>query len=240
MTRQTIRLFNSDPAIHTSFCDHFISCISSYLPRPSSITTLDKLHLIDSVASCNLLSKGTDQSTVFHKAVYSSFDNIQFINSDFAVSYYSLVSTILSDLKQSTGYSGDWAVQRYPTLRFHLPSNISVFEFHRDSDYLHPLAEINCFYALNHCTSSSALHVEQNLGFEDYSPLELDPGQYALLNTSIFKHGDFINTTGNTRVSMDFRFIPCDALGTPKTSLSSSLKFSTDSYFMHEDLLLHS
>ena len=69
------------------------------------------------------------------------------------------------------------------------------------------IREINCFYALNQCLDSSALQAENNLGFEDYY-LELNPGEYAILNTSIFKHGDFLNKTKKTRVSMDFRDIP--------------------------------
>ena len=46
---------------------------------------------------------------------------------------------------------------------------------------------------MNECINSSALHVEKNLGFEDYVPLNLKPGEYAILNTSIYKHGDFKN-----------------------------------------------
>ena len=81
---------------------------------------------------------------------------------------------IIDQLKNETSYFGEWAIQRYPTIRFHFPNNVSVFEFHRDSNYLHPIGEINCFYALNECINSSALHVE-NLGFEDYVPLNLNP-----------------------------------------------------------------
>ena len=75
---------------------------------------------------------------------------------------------IVEILKNETGYLGEWAIQRYPTIRFQFPENVSVFEFHRDSNYSHPIGEINCFYALNECIDSSALHVEKNLGFEDY------------------------------------------------------------------------
>ena len=154
--------------------------------------------------------------------------------SKFWLSYRSLCLEIVNKLKKETGYSKDWAIQRFPNFRFQFPNNISVFEFHRDSDYEHPLGEINCFYALTKCENSSALHVEKNLGFEDYVPLNLNPGQYALLNTSIYKHGDILNETKKTRISMDFRFIPISKLSEGRISLTKGIEFNTNSYFIRE------
>ena len=99
---------------------------------------------------------------------------------------------------------------------------------------MHPIGETNCFYALNECINSSALHIEKNLGFEDYQPLNLQSGEYAILNTSIYKHGDFVNKTRKTRVSMDFRFIPSKFLSNDVSSLTKKIKFTSDSYFVNE------
>ena len=104
---------------------------------------------------------------------------------------------------------------------------------------MHPLGEINCFYAINECLDTSALHVEKNLGFEDYFPLNLKAGEYAILNTSIFKHGDYMNKTSKTRVSMDFRFIPRKNLNPSNSSLSKGIRFSSDSYFISEKDLIN-
>ena len=90
------------------------------------------------------------------------------------------------------------------------------------------------FYSFNECYNSSALQVEENLGFEDYVPINLKPGDYALLNTSIYKHGDILNKTSKTRVSMDFRLIPERLLDNKKASLSKGMKFNTDCYFIKE------
>ncbi len=182
----------------------------------------------------SLLEKGTDQSTVFHKAIYSSFDDPNFFATDFWKNYKDLSLVVLQKLKNQTGYFGEWAVQRFPTIRFHFPNNISVFEFHRDSNYSHPIGEINCFYALTECFKSSALQVERNLGFEDYVPLNLKAGEYAILNTSIYKHGDILNKTNKTRISMDFRFIPDIQLKNNKSSLTKGIKFTSSSYFIKE------
>ena len=159
---------------------------------------------------------------------------MSFDDSDFHVSYLKLGRLIVDHLIHTYRYSGSWCIQRYPTVRFHLPGNISVFEFHRDSDYKHPFAEVNCFYALTQCKSSSSLHVERNLGLRNFFPLDLDAGEYSLLNTSVFAHGDLVNSEPNTRISFDFRFVPLECLDSldHSTSLSSARIFSEHDYFL--------
>ena len=232
MTQQIIHIIKSADKIRDSFVSHFKNSFSLIYFNENKFQ-LENLHelIIDEK---ELLKKGTDQSTLFHKAIYSTFDEPDYFLSQFWQNYKELCLEIVDRLKTETCYLGEWAIQRYPTIRFHFPNNVSVFEFHRDSNYLHPIGEINCFYALNECKDSSSLHVEKNLGFEDYVPLNLQPGEYALLNTSIYKHGDFINKTGKTRVSMDFRFIPTIFLSNSNSSLTRQIKFSTNSYFISE------
>ena len=232
MAQQNIKKLKSSDKIRDSFISHFKNAFSS-IDLVKKNFELDDLHnlLVD---KNNILQKGTDQSTIFHKAIYSTFDQPSFFLSEFWKNYRLLSLEIVDKLKNETGYFGEWAIQRYPTIRFHFPNNVSVFEFHRDSKYLHPIGEINCFYALNECINSSALHLEKNLGFEDYYPLNLKPGEYAILNTSIYKHGDFINKTRKTRVSMDFRFIPNKFLSNEVSSLTKKIKFTSDSYFINE------
>jgi len=236
MTQQNIKITKSSNEIRDAFSSHIKKAISE-----SSLTKdnfeFSELHQLLTDKEI-LLQQGTDQATIFHKAVYSSFDKSDYFSSEFWKHYKFLCNEILNQLKIETDYFGEWAVQRFPTIRFQFPNNLSVFEFHRDSNYSHPLGEINCFYAINECKDSSALHVEKNLGFEDYYPLNLDSGEYAILNTSIFKHGDFINKTGKTRVSMDFRFIPSKNLKDEKSSLTKGIKFTSDSYFINEKSML--
>ena len=231
MTQQEISIFNSSHITRESFGSHIKNAIfQSSLEDNDYI--LDNLHreLIDN----KRLIFGTDQATLFHKAVYSTFDLPNFYSTKFWFYYKKLCLEIVDKLKNKTDYHGEWSIQRFPTFRFHFPNNLSVFEFHRDSDYEHPLGEINCFYAITKCKNSSALHIEKNLGFEDYVPLNLKSGEYAILNTSIYKHGDLINKTSKTRVSMDFRFIPDIHLNNTKISKTNSLKLTSDEYFIKE------
>ena len=233
MAQQNIKIIKSSDKVKESFISHFKKAFSS-IGLINKNFELDNLHnlLIDEK---NLLQKGTDQSTLFHKAIYSTFDKPSFFLSDFWQNYRVLSLEIVDKLKNETCYFGEWAIQRYPTIRFQFPENVSVFEFHRDSNYSHPIGEINCFYAINLCFNSSALQVEKNLGFEDFVPLNLKPGQYALLNTSIYKHGDILNETNKTRISMDFRFIPNKNLNNEKVSLTKGIKFNTNSYFIKDE-----
>ena len=235
MTQQNIYYGESSKLIRESFISHIKNSIIKN-NQSKSFLNLEDLHEIFEEHQ-ELLQKGTDQSTIFHKAIYSSFDDPNYCFTEFCVNYRKLSLEVLVILKDQTGYKGEWAIQRFPTIRIQFPNNLSVFEFHRDSNYSHPIGEINCFYAINNCYQSSALQVERNLGFEDYVPLNLNPGQYALLNTSIYKHGDILNETKKTRISMDFRFIPISKLTEGRSSLTKAIEFNTNSYFIRESMI---
>ena len=235
MTQQNIYYGESSKLIRESFISHIKNSIIKN-NQSKSFLNLEDLHEIFEEHQ-ELLQKGTDQSTIFHKAIYSSFDDPNYCFTEFCVNYRKLSLEVLVILKDQTGYKGEWAIQRFPTIRIQFPNNLSVFEFHRDSNYSHPIGEINCFYAINNCYKSSALQVERNLGFEDYVPLNLNPGQYALLNTSIYKHGDILNETKKTRISMDFRFIPISKLTEGRISLTKGIGLNTNSYFIRESMI---
>ena len=235
MTQQNIYYGESSKLIRESFISHIKNSIIKN-NQSKSFLNLEDLHEIFEEHQ-ELLQKGTDQSTIFHKAIYSSFDDPNYCFTEFCVNYRKLSLEVLVILKDQTGYKGEWAIQRFPTIRIQFPNNLSVFEFHRDSNYSHPIGEINCFYAINNCYQSSALQVERNLGFEDYVPLNLNPGQYALLNTSIYKHGDILNETKKTRISMDFRFIPISKLTEGRISLTKGIGLNTNSYFIRESMI---
>ena len=204
--------------------------IDFYHSTQPRFSSLEQLHQF---CPSTTLKKGTDQSTIFHNILYAQFDKA--LESPIVFSYRCLVNAWLEDLRQEYGYES-WAVQRYPSLRIHFPNNLSVYEFHRDSDYNHPLGEINHFLALTKCFGSAALNVEKNLGWSDYEPLELNQCQSAILNTSIFKHGDFPNLESYTRFSIDFRAIPLSVLNSPdnisKVSPTKSKAMTTSDYFV--------
>ena len=180
---------------------------------------------------------GSDQCTPAHNIIYKDFD--KGLKSELVQSYRRIAKQWLDNLEEAYGIK-DWAIQRYPSVRIHLPGNVSVFEFHRDSDYCHPLGEINHFISLTHSTGTASLHIEHNLGWSDFKPLVLQKNQSAIINTSIFKHGDMLNMEGYTRVSIDFRGLPEAVLNETKTSHSITKKrrFDCNDYFISSARLL--
>jgi hypothetical protein len=204
--------------------------ISQKICGSTQIDQLEKIHL-----NCNdlFLKKGTDQRTSHHASLYQEFD--KGLSSGIVKAYRSLALEWIFQLREQKNLD-QWAIQRYPTLRIHKPRNLSVYEFHRDSTYNHPLGEINHFLSITKSVGSACLHVEETLGWGDYKSLDLDSGQSAILNTSIFEHGDFINEENYTRVSIDFRAFPLRVLekNIGKASISKGRLFSVSDYFVKD------
>lgn len=223
--RQDISIFKF------STSQRVVSEFSNLLCKKFGVTDLEFLHKSSVFLTSESLSKGTDQATPIHKFVYREFDKD--LDSPLVYSYRLLAKEWVSSLS-STYHIDAWAVQRFPSLRVHFPDNISVFEFHRDSDYRHPLGELNHFLSLTSCFESAALQVEKNLGWNDFSPLNLNIGESAILNTSIFRHGDYLNEEGYTRLSIDFRAIPIHVLNSQPTlsSLTKGRSFNCSDYFI--------
>jgi len=216
----------------------YCSSIEKFLCKKFIVKNISLLHE-STYSPTNRLQRENDQYTPFHQAIYKSFDTNDGL--EIISSYRELCKEWLFDLISYYKIE-KWAIQRFPNIRFQVPNNVSVFEFHMDSTYHHPLGEINHFIGINHCKSSACLHIEKNLGWEDYEPLELEAHQSAIINTSIFKHGDFQNNENYTRVSSDFRAIPQDVLARQKTlpTMDSNKVFSIDDYFIGNEELLSS
>jgi hypothetical protein len=194
------------------------------------------MHLATKINPNIVLQKGTDQATAAHKVLYKEFDNG--LCSPLIQIYRQLCEEWVVDLSELHDIDL-WAIQRYPSVRIHLPGNVSVFEFHKDSDYKHPLGEINHFLSLTRSHDTAALQVEDHLGWGDYKPLNLEKAQSAILNTSIFRHGDLPNQEGYTRVSIDFRAIPLKVLDlqAPSRSLTKVRNMDCNDYFIRSDRL---
>lgn len=201
--------------------------INKYLKNALKIEALEDSHTI--LESNEKLLYGTDQKTFIHKTFYKELDDP---NSKINYLYRTLAENICRNSEYAEFYD-EWAIQRFPSFRAQFPNNISVFEFHKDSDYSHPLGEINNFLAVTECKDSAALHIEKNLGWENYQPLNLKSGELAQINTSIFKHGDFKNKEGFTRISIDFRFIPIKAIKNNKIgeSITANKRMDESSYY---------
>ena len=81
-------------------------------------------------------------------------------------------------------------------------------EYHRDYDNNHQLGEINVVIALTDMHDSSAIWIESVPGLGDHHAMNLKKGEMSFFNGNTCEHGNKLNETGLTRVSMDFRILP--------------------------------
>ncbi|MEZ0375114.1 MAG: hypothetical protein ACAI44_38870 [Candidatus Sericytochromatia bacterium] len=100
--------------------------------------------------------------------------------------------------------------QAMPTFRIHLPEQKAIHKWHydSDSDHGHPLGELNYQIALTPMLPESATWCETRPRAEDFFPMVLLPGQFLQFNGNLCTHGNKKNTSGKTRVSLDFRVLP--------------------------------
>jgi len=104
---------------------------------------------------------------------------------------------------------GDVAYQCPPTLRFHMPGQRPLGSRHKDSSYAgHTGNEINFWVPLTSVCGANSLFVESGPGKADFESLDLDYGALFRFDGENCEHHTVANSTGVTRVSLDFRVIP--------------------------------
>lgn len=178
-----------------------------------------------------LLSKNNDQSTRHHSLVHQAYDSQ-------SASFYDIYERLIAEiLKYCPADSDTILVQRFPTVRFQYPSNISVYSFHKDSQYNHPVQEHNHLLYLTPTYQSDTLIVERRYNhpferFSDYSPVPARLNQVYRLNTATRWHGDLPSLRDTSRVSIDFRFLASEDYASTALSHSGKYTFTADSYYI--------
>ncbi len=169
-----------------------------------------------------LLERNKDQSTEFHKKFYNNYDI-----DGFKELYESFIENFCCELLQTK-----LVFQAKPTFRVHMPENLGVGEFHKDSDYNHPLEEINFLIPVTDAQDTSTVWVESAPSLADYSPINLKYGEILVFRGGLLKHGNKINKTDKTRVSFDFRVIPEQEFKpNAYSSINTGMTFSIGSYY---------
>ena len=142
----------------------------------------------------------TDQKTVYHKHFYNNVDTTNWYDT-----YNKFIKEVISPL-----FDTEILYQKIPTFRVHQPNNLAVADYHKDSDYSHSTYEVNFFLPLTHAFDNNTIWVESEVNKKDFSPMNLEVGECAQWNGSNLLHGNKTNTTGVSRVSVDFRVLPLD------------------------------
>ena len=125
--------------------------------------------------------------------------------------------------------------QRFPTFRIHQPDNICVFKWHRDKEFGHNEKEINFYMPVTKAYDSNTIWVEEYIGAgkEKSIPFNANYGELIEWNGTTLLHGNQLNSTGVTRISLDFRILRKSDFD--KNNIGKSLTrnndFSPNSYF---------
>jgi ectoine hydroxylase-related dioxygenase (phytanoyl-CoA dioxygenase family) len=170
-----------------------------------------------------VLDREHDQSTHWHRLYYDHFGQ-------FSPLYLQLLEEYvmpLFDLKKGT-----LVYQVIPTFRAQLVGNLSVGEWHKDRAYNHDDAEINFWMPFTDTYDTNTLWLESEEDRGDFKPYPVEYGQILVFRGAVLTHGNEINETPDSRVSVDFRLLKLsDFHPTDKTSINTGSKFSLGGYF---------
>ncbi len=148
----------------------------------------------------NSIYKNTE-ATVFHQKLY------QKLNSSEGEQFYELYRDfIYNEIKPM--YDSPIYYQRKPSHRIHYPQVPGQLRLHRDSDYGHNPAEINFWLPMTKTYGENSIWLAKDKDSDDMAAVEMELGEYLIFDGANVKHGAVKNTTGETRVSFDFRIIP--------------------------------
>jgi len=174
----------------------------------------------------NQITFANDQSTAFHKQFYNSPQLPTFLEV-----YERLVKEVIAPLFDEKVV----IFQKKPTFRVHLPNNLCVGQKHRDGDYFHPAGEINFWLPFTKVFDTNGIFVESEPEKGDFHNVALDYGEVFRFYGNKCWHYNEVNTTGCTRVSIDFRIIPgsrWDFNAEPTgSSVKSGMKFVIGGYY---------
>ncbi len=168
---------------------------------------------------------GKDSSTVFHTMFYDAYRKGWKAFEDM---YFELISKVISPL-----YDESFLYQSFPTVRFHIPDNVAVGAFHTDAEFGHPSGEMNYILPLTNSSNTSSVWVESAPGKLDFSPIDMFIGEIIEFNGNQLTHGNKINRTSFTRVSIDFRILPISKYDDTNnlSSITQKTKFKLGQYY---------
>lgn len=150
-----------------------------------------------------IFSREKDQSSKWHKIFYDKIRN----DSLFLDTYEKFLTNVIKPI-----YKGKIVYQKIPTFRVHLSGNIAVGEYHKDKSYRKGgwsdlVKEMNYYLPFTNTNDENTIWVESKEDKSDFSPMNLKYGECMQWDGMNLTHGNKINRSKDTRVSVDFRII---------------------------------
>jgi len=184
-------------------------------------TNLNLIHLVNNNNN-EILKRENDQSTYWHKTFYNNYSN------EFHDLYKKFIQKVLKP-----GFAWNRMVyQNKPSFRVHLVKNIAVGEWHRDRTYSHNVNEINIWLPFTDAYDTNTIWTESQEGLEDFMPYDVKYGEFLIFNGANLLHGNKMNETNDTRVSIDFRVINHSIYKEAEgAAINTNLKFKIGEYY---------
>lgn len=161
----------------------------------------------------DLFDRDHDQSSHWHKKFYANND--RFLNM-----YFEFVAQVIKPR-----FNERIVFQKIPTFRVQLRDNVAVGEFHKDSDYGHSVHEVNFWLPFTDTNELNTIWIEDK-------PYTVKYGEVLVFDGANLKHGNKINTSPETRVSVDFRVMPYSKYkDSDKESINTKMKMKIGDYY---------
>jgi len=201
---------------------------TNLFPFKSKIENLFKIkELTELNENVEVFSRERDQSTQYHKKFYEWARTSEFIEM-----YDQFILEIIKPM-----YDEQIVYQTIPTFRIAYPNNIAVGEYHKDKHYRNgewatKVAEDNFFLPFTDAFDTNTIWVESEEDKGDFAPMNCNYGECIQWDGCNLTHGNKINLTNKTRVSVDFRVIKYSKY-TPSEveSINTKIKFQIGGYY---------
>jgi len=191
-----------------------------FLKLLSLVFGTKNLHLLHEGYESDVLKRENDQKTPFHKKYYDNFQYFKPVYDDF------IKEIVMPEFGEPIVY------QKIPTFRIQMPGNVGVGEWHKDKQYNHNQAEINFFLPFTDAFDTNTIWAESEEDKGDYSPLEAKYGEFIIWEGVRLMHGNKLNQTNRSRVSVDFRIVPYSKWTVQEGSaINTGIKFDIGGYY---------
>jgi hypothetical protein len=221
-------VLDKKPFIVTSAFSSTIKELTQEVQRAFGSNDLSKIH-IDIQKQYSLRTAENDDKTKYHKIFYDKLRNGWF---DFMFLYHRLII----EMKTNYHIKTPLVFQKTPSIRFHLPGNLAVGEFHSDSQYNHLDGELNVSVPLTDALSPRAILIQTATGPDGplFTEMECELGELTIFNGNQLLHGNKINESDKTRISFDFRILTIsdyERSAGVKLSFGQKMKFEMGEYY---------
>ena len=200
---------------------------------------LSKIHeLIEEDAGKVLFTNENDDQTLLHQIFYGKLRESW---PEFDKTYRNFIKDFIGKIYDTE----EIIFQTSPTFRVQIPNNIAVggnnhdteeqYGWHKDSDpeYNHPLNENNFIIPLTNSRETASVYIEDSPNSESFTSALMNVGETFNFDGGRCKHGNKRNTTGLSRVSLDFRVVLPEDYNEDysKNSKISTKKFIVGEYY---------